>query len=195
MNRGDKVKKVIILALSVFSLSYFFYPYVLEFRVRRNIPPGINIEKMVYFHREFLRCTAAEIDISDDIKFDFDRNLIKASESALKDLRKKRKEENIGVYVFPDGKFAYFSDASLIDVAGRIEIAGDRRLGQHISNQIFSGRSCFPDGGGNKEYLSFRTKFTQAMTDNTGIVIFGEGFLGGVMVLFPEDRKLFYFGP
>jgi len=187
------VRKTIIIALSICIFSYFPYQYFLEFRVRRNIPTSIDIENMEYFHREFFRCTASEIDISND--FEFDRKLLKLSEDALKYLRKKKIEENIGVYVFPDGKFAYFSNASLIDVAGSIEIAGDRRLGEHISNQIFSGRSCFPEGGRKKEYLNFRTKFTQAMTDDTGIVIVGEGFIGGVMVMFPEDRKLFYFGP
>ena len=187
------MKFKLIFTLLISCLAYFSYQYFFELRVRRNIPASIKVENIEYYHREFLRCTAAEIDISDD--YEVHRHLITLSENALKDLRKKREEENIGAYVFPDEKFAYFSNASLIDVAGSIEIAGDRRLGEHISNQIFSGRSCFPERGDKKEYLNFRNKFTQAMTDNTGIVIIGEGFFGGVMVLFPEDRKLFYFGP
>ncbi len=187
------MKFKLIFTLLISCLAYFSYQYFFELRVRRNIPASIKVENIEYYHREFLRCTAAEIDISDD--YEVHRHLITLSENALKYLRRKREEENIGAYVFPDGKFAYFSDASLIDVASSIEIAGDRRLGEHISNQIFSGRSCFPERGDKKEYLNFRNKFTQAMTDDTGIVIVGEGFLGGVMVLFPDDRKLFYFGP
>ncbi|QQM33136.1 hypothetical protein JET14_22050 (plasmid) [Martelella lutilitoris] len=187
------MKLKLFFTLLIFCFGYFTYQHLLEFRIQKNIPASVEVENIEYFHREIFRCTAAEIDISDD--HEVDRNLITLSENALETLRKKGEEENIGVYVFPDGKFAYFSDASLIDVAGSIEISGDRRLGEHISNQIFSGRSCFPERGDKKEYLGFRIKFTQALTDNTGIVIIGEGFLGGVMVLFPDDRKLFYFGP
>jgi len=156
--------------------------------VTAKLPATIGVAAFLFFETDFKSCTFAELSTVAGIRIEETR--FSSSAAALRDVSS---ENSFSTLKFPKDGFHYFKGYSIADLAWTVRSNGDEDLAFQLEESIFNAKRCWRRGL--EPSSPDISRYTNLILDNEAIIAIGAESPNTVILLYPDQRRAYYFGP